>query len=103
MDYQHKFTLTISPLFKELIKAVESSPQDSPQRDRAKQALGQYVYRMWDDYVNDEDDPINDTPDEAQERMKHIQDAIDAAGDNDEWDPEGYDHYEFDDDQDGES
>ena len=45
----NKFTLNMTPDLEKLLKAVEDSPQDSPERDRAKQALGQYVYRVYDD------------------------------------------------------
>lgn len=49
-----KFTLYMTPELDKLIQAVTKTPQDSPERDRAKQALGQYVYRVWDDMIPDD-------------------------------------------------
>lgn len=48
-----KFTLLMKPELEKLLKAVKDSKQDSPERDRAKQALGQYVYRIYDDLIPD--------------------------------------------------
>jgi hypothetical protein len=48
-----EFILYMTPELEKLLKAVHDAPQDSPERDRAKQALGQYVYRAYDDMIPD--------------------------------------------------
>jgi hypothetical protein len=53
-----KLTLYMTPELERLLKAIEDSPQDSPERDRAKQALGQYVYRVYDDLAPDQEDML---------------------------------------------
>lgn len=53
-----KLTLYMTPDLEKLLKAVKDAPQDSPDRDRAKQALGQYVYRVYDDLAPDQEDML---------------------------------------------
>ena len=57
-----KFTLYMTPELEKLLNAVrhavKTTPQESPERDRAKQALGQYVYRVYNDLNPDQEDML---------------------------------------------